>query len=321
MVQIHMDTCLSIIDAPFSPGIRGSIEGIGFVEVGPAGLRQGRNPIHIRFDFVPLSIRDKRVKVSIMAKRTSQTSTSSEPLMLYEHSIPVSLEQFKDQDYFSLFTPRIHRNLAYADDGSWQCQVDFLDATAAARAGADRNRKNWSYAVGCINPRAGNFTALCACEALPERLALISYMVEYAFIHDDGKPRWLNESLALSIGANDSKVLDYAEDQREAKVSINLLRIQNFFDADVFQLWEANRELTDGLNPERATNDGTKDHVRNRQLQAKMPVELLILDRQMWNECLRLWKEMTDTFINIRLVDFKDLEEYLGYRIVDAGCP
>ena len=105
----------------------------------------------------------------------------------YEHSVPVPLESFEGLEYFSLFQPRIHRNAIYADEGSWQCQVDFLDATAAARADAKRNERKWSYAVGSINPRCGNFTALCACDAEPERLALISYIVEYAFIHDDGE--------------------------------------------------------------------------------------------------------------------------------------
>ena len=54
----------------------------------------------------------------------------------------------------------------------------------AAKKNEERNQK--SYAVGCINPIVGNFTALCACEAIPDRLALTTYMVEYAYIHDDG---------------------------------------------------------------------------------------------------------------------------------------
>ena len=66
---------------------------------------------------------------------------------------------------------------------------------------------------------------------------------------------------------------------------------------------------------------GTKDHARNRQLQAKMAVELVSVDKDLGNECIRLWKEMADVFVQIRDMDFKSLDEYLPFRVVDAGCP
>ena len=104
----------------------------------------------------------------------------------FKHSIPVPSYIYEGLDYFSMFQPRIHRESFLADEGSWQCQVDFLEASLAARTDAKRNEDHKSYAVGCINPVAGNFTALCASECMPERLGLITYIVEYAFIHDDG---------------------------------------------------------------------------------------------------------------------------------------
>lgn len=66
---------------------------------------------------------------------------------------------------------------------------------------------------------------------------------------------------------------------------------------------------------------GTKDHVRRRQLQAKMAVELMDLDKVQGKECLRLWKEMSDVFVEIRDLDFKQMDDYLRFRVVDAGCP
>ncbi|CAI7570906.1 unnamed protein product, partial [Penicillium bialowiezense] len=102
-----------------------------------------------------------------------------------QHSIPLAPFLFENEDYFCQFTPRIHSDAHLADAGSWQCQVDFLDSSWTARADALRNSNQKSYAVGCINPTVGNFTALCASEAIPERLALTTYMVEYAYIHDD----------------------------------------------------------------------------------------------------------------------------------------
>lgn len=102
------------------------------------------------------------------------------------NSIPLPPEVYEGEEYFCRFTPRIHREVRLADAGSWQCQVDFLESSTLARVNATRNKAVSSYAVGCINPVVGNFTALCACEALTERLALTTYMVEYAYIHDDG---------------------------------------------------------------------------------------------------------------------------------------
>lgn len=103
------------------------------------------------------------------------------------NSVPLPDHVYQTSEYFCKFKPRIHRDTRLADAGSWQCQVDFLQSSNEARADADRNKDVSSYAVGCINPIVGNFTALCAVEALPERLALTTYMVEYAYIHDDGK--------------------------------------------------------------------------------------------------------------------------------------
>jgi len=103
------------------------------------------------------------------------------------HSIAVESHVYERDDYFCRFKPRIHRDSHLADAGSWQCQIDFLGSSAAARADSVRNQGHKSYAVGCINPVAGNFAALCACEAVPGRLALTTYMIEYAYIHDDGE--------------------------------------------------------------------------------------------------------------------------------------
>ena len=84
---------------------------------------------------------------------------------------------------------------------------------------------------------------------------------------------------------------------------------------------ETNRTLTEGLNPLGDSRSGTKDHARNRQLQAKMAVELVSVDEELGGECMRLWKEMADVFVQIRDLDFKTLDEYLPFRVVDAGCP
>ncbi|KAI1765276.1 isoprenoid synthase domain-containing protein [Hypoxylon sp. FL1150] len=199
------------------------------------------------------------------------------------NSLPLPPHIYQGEEYFCRFTPRIHRDARLADAGSWQCQVDFLESSADARAGASRNKNVSSYAVGCINPVVGNFTALCACEGLSDRLALTTYMVEYAYIHDD--------------------VIEYSEKKDES------------------QLIVANRQLMEGLTLEGEVGEGSKDHVRRRQLQAKMVMELMEADKEQAKECLRLWKEMSDVFVQIRDMAFTVLDDYLKVRAVDAGCP
>lgn len=66
---------------------------------------------------------------------------------------------------------------------------------------------------------------------------------------------------------------------------------------------------------------GTKDHVRRRQLQAKMAVELMDVDKDQAKECLRLWKEMSEVFVHIRDRKYTNLDDYLKTRAIDAGCP
>nr|POE78004.1 ophiobolin f synthase [Quercus suber] len=190
-------------------------------------------------------------------------STTHRP---FKYSVTVPAHLYEQDEYFCRFAPRIHRDAHLADEGSWQCQVDFLSASGPDDS--ERNKDHKSYAVGCINPLVGNFTALCASEAVPERLALTTYMVEYAYIHDD-----------------------------------------------------ANRELVEGLDFDDIETTGTKEHIKRRQLQAKMAVELIDMDRRQGLECLRLWKEMSDVFVSIRDINFTTLEEYLPFRFVDAGCP
>ena len=74
--------------------------------------------------------------------------------------------------YSSLFTPYIHKQTIIADHVSVQCHIDLngIDAVGSK--------------FGNLNAHAGNFTSLCALNCLPERLALVAYTVEYAFLHD-----------------------------------------------------------------------------------------------------------------------------------------
>jgi hypothetical protein len=94
--------------------------------------------------------------------------------------------------------------------------MDFLDSGEAVKLGPTRTQeKDYTDAVvGSINPTAGNFIALCICEALPDRLALASYMVEYAYLQDDGREYFL-KSIYTYVDMI-LVVIEYAESRDEA---------------------------------------------------------------------------------------------------------
>ncbi|KAJ5753661.1 uncharacterized protein N7511_007814 [Penicillium nucicola] len=196
-------------------------------------------------------------------------------------ALQVPVAAYEGEKYFCKFKPRIHRDAHLADSGSWECQIDLLNSQGAIHNDWVRNGRNKSYAVGCINPTVGNFMALAATAAIPDRLALVSYILEYAFVHDD--------------------IIDYAESQSES------------------QLREVNSQLVEGLNDDQ--NERPDQRNVKMQLQAKMAQGLLKFDKTQGNNILKLWKEMSDIFLEIRDIQFKDLTEYLSFREIDAGCP
>ncbi|KAI9710434.1 MAG: hypothetical protein M1828_002164 [Chrysothrix sp. TS-e1954] len=107
---------------------------------------------------------------------------------------------------------------------------------------------------------------------------MTSYMVEYAYIHDD-------------------------ENKNQSQLS------------------ETSRELSEGLSLEGDLKHGTMAHVKRRELQARMAVKVMDIDKEKGRETLRLWKEMSEVFVQIRDLEFQSLDHYLRLRVIDAGCP
>lgn len=136
---------------------------------------------------------------------------------------------------------------------------------------AVRSGRNKSYAVGCINPTVGNLTALCASAVIPGRLALTSYIIAYAFVHDDSK----------------------------RPISLNLLKRLT----EVYSHYgKANNKLTEGLNGNKDVRLSQND--MRRQLKDKMSQGLLKIDKGQGHKILRLWKEMSNVFIEIGDLNF-----------------
>ena len=121
-------------------------------------------------------------------------------------------------------------------------------------------------------------------------------------------------------------VIDFAKEQDAIQVSMcsalgEPLSRCLFVELKLSQLQGLNRTVTDALDPERESTDSTKEYVRDRQLQAKMAVEIMSVDKEMGQEYMHLWKELADSFVAIRDLKFKNIDEYLACRFVDLGCP
>jgi hypothetical protein len=100
----------------------------------------------------------------------------------------------------------------------------------------------------------------------------------------------------------------------------HLLFLMHLLTNHILQLYKANKQLTEGLEEYGNGQLSPRSNVK-RQMQAKMATQLLELDPEQGQVILRLWKEMSNVFVDIRDLDFTALEDYFIFRAVDAGCP
>jgi hypothetical protein len=77
-----------------------------------------------------------------------------------------------ESEFFCQFAPRIHKQDSLANDACTQCQIDL---STFHDIGTLR---------GCMNLATGNWVSLALPECLPERLPLIAYSYEMAFVLD-----------------------------------------------------------------------------------------------------------------------------------------
>jgi hypothetical protein len=89
------------------------------------------------------------------------------------YSMPVSPGLYaQNPEYFSFFQPRVHRNAQISDDASVQCQIDLV------------GKENMGKIIGNMNTHSGGWISVCHPYCLPERIALVSYVNEAAYVHD-----------------------------------------------------------------------------------------------------------------------------------------
>jgi hypothetical protein len=57
-----------------------------------------------------------------------------------------------------------------------------------------------------------------------------------------------------------------------------------------------------------------------KQIQAKMMLQLNAIDKACAARVMRAWKTMLSTTRRDKYTDFRDLEDYLNFRVVDSAA-
>lgn len=82
-----------------------------------------------------------------------------------KYASPVLARLYEQNDeYFSRFQPKVHRDAQVCDDAALQLQIDLS------------GRERVGFMNGSMNPRVGNLCALIAPECQPEHLPLAAYV-------------------------------------------------------------------------------------------------------------------------------------------------
>ncbi|CAG8376199.1 unnamed protein product [Penicillium salamii] len=162
-------------------------------------------------------------------------------------------------------SPSIYKGSKIADHAAVQYQLELY--------GSDRV----GLKIGNMNAHAGNFTALCAPNCLPDRLAIVAYAMEYAFCHGDDSDDAPGEYSAL----NDSELF--------------VQRLTQGGSSPVY---------SKPLEPAR----------RKADVQAKIAAELLRLDRAFGPWFLSRWEDFLQSTEDIRIPSFSHLDEHLISR-------
>ncbi|RWA13819.1 hypothetical protein EKO27_g1298 [Xylaria grammica] len=168
--------------------------------------------------------------------------------------------------------------------------------------GALRAQEDWSKHVHQINNYHGglgdpySFIRVTVPECLPDRLELISYANEYAFLYD-GKCLSVFSCLHTSTNFD----LDDMEKLDLQDTNGNAHGILETFSHDVLS-----REIGPSTRPE-------------KRIQAQILSEMIAIDRPRAMVTMKAWAKFVQLAAETRKSDFKTLEAYLPSRIIDAG--
>ncbi|KAL2837121.1 putative polyprenyl synthetase [Aspergillus pseudoustus] len=189
----------------------------------------------------------------------------------YKHSNHAPMDAETESKYISRFPPRVSKYVAVSKDACIECHIDLF--------GIDKIGK----VAGGMNAHTADFTALCAPEALPERIGLCSYFIEYAFVHDD-----------VSVDAEQGAETCLERNEALSKV----LGSERF--ADLQAIMEG------GL--------------KRKQCRAKIWSVLREIDQDYLGRCQRTFKQWYETGQQMRDQSFPTLANYLAVRALDCGA-
>ncbi|GFF64236.1 ophiobolin F synthase [Aspergillus lentulus] len=197
----------------------------------------------------------------------------SHPLM-YRHSDPALMDAESESKYISRFQPRVSKYVAVSHDACIECHIDLFGTDGIGKV------------VGGMNAHTADFTALCAPEALPERIGLCSYFIEYAFVHDDVSVDAVQDGPSYRLSQDKDGILP------KALGSKRLEDLQNIAEG--------------GL--------------KRKQSRAKIWSVLNEIDQDYLGRCQRTFKQWYQTGQQIRDKMFASLEDYLAVRALDCGA-
>ncbi|KAK6525709.1 hypothetical protein TWF281_010760 [Arthrobotrys megalospora] len=173
--------------------------------------------------------------------------------------------------------------------------------------GTNECRYDWSSYVGPVSAWGnqskiiGNLMSLGLPMGIPERLALCAYISEFSSIH--GSSIWLFVDVPPKLTSTTKYLTDG-------------------FLAD--HIMETSQNATLDIYTDKLCVNGTENQVNEstagaKQLQSRILLELVKIDPDCGDQLVEMWQEMVSTAVNQPKV-FRDLDEYLEFRIIDTGC-
>ncbi|KAK5084535.1 hypothetical protein LTR05_005613 [Lithohypha guttulata] len=188
---------------------------------------------------------------------------------MHTSSYAVDIQHHDTEGLAHGFQLRRHNNESEADEGSREARTDWVDNVGPIDV------------AGCCNPYSGHFAALTLPTCLPERLRIISYIFEYAFLHDG-----VMESATKAI-----------EQQQQQQATDNDFATRSF-------------------DPATKAKAGSKK-MQAKMVQGLTAIDPACAQVciEAWKEMVNT------TSRRDKDKPFTSMDEYLEYRIIDTGAP
>ncbi|EAW21078.1 putative polyprenyl synthetase [Aspergillus fischeri NRRL 181] len=193
---------------------------------------------------------------------------------MYGHSDPALMDAETESKYISRFQPRVSKYVAVSHDACIECHIDLFGTGGIGKV------------VGGMNAHTADFTALCAPEALPERIGLCSYFIEYAFVHDDVSVDAVHDGPSCRLSQDKDGIISKA------------LGSKRFEDLQ----------------------DTAEGGLKRKQARAKIWSVLNEIDQDYLGRCQKKFKQWYETGQQMRDKTFASLEDYLAVRALDCGA-